>query len=260
MAESISYESYDSGKGLVLSITNSVFGKLDENEEGNVKYRQGSEFDISQISTCFGGAYMNVTFIEKINLCLYEMKTEIKNIRLKLKDDKNYKFLIILVSSHGTTQDRRTFVFDTDNKLLDVEQDVIAPFYNHDFHQFSGRPKIFIFNCCRGVMPRYFEPQHDGITACKTTKIKTETYKGDMCIIWSTTDGSISLRLPREGSPLIQTLCKLIVDKAKHKLLPSTEFANLVKEVQWKVKSDNRVQIAIEDKLSKPFYLCCTGE
>ena len=143
MAESISYESYDSGKGLVLSITNSVFGNLDENEEGNVKYRQGSEFDISKISTCFGGSYMNVNFIEKINLRLYEMKKEIKNVQSKLKGDKNYKFLIILVSSHGTMQDRRTFVFDTDNKLLDVEQDVIAKFYNQNFRQFSGRPKIF---------------------------------------------------------------------------------------------------------------------
>ena len=257
--EMASFDSYDSGRGLVLSITNCFFGKLDENEEGTIKYRQGSEIDISKISTCFAGRYMNVDFIEKVNSQAYEIKKEIKNLKLKLKNGPNYKFMMILIGSHGTTQDGKTFIFDTENKLLDLDDEVIAPFYNHEFHEFAGRPKIFIFNCCRGLMPYRFEPKHDGIIASQKKLIKTEKYKGDMCIVWSTTDGTKSLRLPNEGSPLIQTLCQTIIEKSKYNSLSSTEFASLIKEVQWKVSSDNRVQIDIEDKLAKPFYLTCKG-
>ena len=257
--EIISYESYDIGKGLVLSVTNCIFGRLDSNEEGTIRYRQGSEIDTSKLSACFAGSYMNVDFIEKINARKYEMKKNIRIVKSRLKEDESYKFLIILVSSHGTSQDGRTQIFDTENNLLDVEQDLIAPFYNHKFHEFSGRPKIFIFNCCRGVMPHRFEPKHDGILSSETTACTKETYSGDMCIVWSTTDGSTSLRLSSEGSPLIQTLCNIIMEKAKSNTLSSTNFHDLLKEVQWKIKSDNRVQIVIDDRLSKPFYLSCTG-
>ena len=259
-ANEILYESYEKGKGLVLSITNSIFGKLGENEEGNIRYRQGSDIDISVISRCFSGSNVNVDLIERNNIKLYEIKREIKNVKQQLKNDKNYKFMIILMGSHGTSQDGRTFIYDTNNKLLDIEKEIFAPFYNHEFHEFAGRPKIFILNCCRGVMDPRFEPQHDGgIISSQTTLRQTETFKGDMCIVWATTDGAKALRYPTEGSPLIRTICNMIMDKAKNNSLSSTEFSRILQEAQRKVREDARTQIVVENTLRKSFFLSEEG-
>ena len=256
--EGTSYESYDAGKGLVLSITNSIFGKLDESEQGNIKYRQGSELDLEEISACFKGSSLDVTFRRKNNATKYDMKRAIKDVKSTLKRDKSFKFLIILIGSHGKSENGKTYVFDVDNDFLDVDEDLIQPFYNHQFPEFSGRPKIFFINCCRGVLPYRFEPKHDGGIKA-SVKRPLESLRGDMCIVWSTTDGSLSLRMANRGSPLIQTLCQMVMDKAKCNSLSSTEFAGLLNEVQWKVAADSRVQIVVDNKLAKPFYLTLTG-
>ena len=56
--DKITQESIVKGKGIVLSIPNSVFGKLDENEECNIRYTQGY-IDISKLFACFNGQCIN---------------------------------------------------------------------------------------------------------------------------------------------------------------------------------------------------------
>ena len=69
-----------------------------------------------------------------------------------------------------------------------------------------------------------------------------------------TTRDELQIRMKQERARV-----SMIMEKAKSNTLSSTTFHDLLKEVQWKIKSDNRVQIVIDDRLSKPFYLSCTG-
>ena len=250
---------YDIGKGLVFSMCNIVFGKLDKNEEGNIRFRQGGEHDINKLASCFGGSYLNVDHIFKPNLEKNEIKHELERVRRKLEADNEYKYLIVLMSSHGATYEGREIIFDTENSLVDIQNEIVGPFHNEKFKKFAGRPKIFILNCCRGIMPHKYEPKTDGIRS--TSKTQLQLSKADVCIIWSTVEEAASIRFPTEGSPLIQSLCGMIIDKAIDKTLQSTPFVRaLIPDLSEEVRRKHGTQIEYKSSFAKSFYLQLKGK
>ena len=68
MSSSNIIRQYETGKGFVLAITNSLFGELDEKEyvKGTARYREGADLDHVIVSKCFDRLYVN--FEPKYNL------------------------------------------------------------------------------------------------------------------------------------------------------------------------------------------------
>ena len=158
--------------------------------------------------------------------------------------------MILLLGSQAMRQeDGRTFICDTNNELLDINEEIFAPFCDHVFHEFAGLPKIFILNCSEGDMDPRIEPKHHSGIDFRPL----ETFKSDMCIVLATTDGT------NNRSPLIQTLCNTIIDEAKNNSLSLTEFSLILQKAQRKVREDARTQIVVENTLRKSFFLSEEG-
>ncbi|XP_019879742.2 caspase-3-like [Aethina tumida] len=118
----------------------------------------------------------------------------------KSTSQKNYNMVITIIMSHGTSiQDSHgqiTQISGIDEKLIQVKEitDIIA-LQKH----LSGKPKIFIFQCCRG------EEVHTDARPI----ISNAKNQSDMLLAYSTLPGFVSYRSPTTGSWYIQTLCSI---------------------------------------------------
>jgi len=252
-------QKYPPGKGLVISIQIVVSGAFKDDEKFMGDYRKGAEHDIAIIARSFQRLH-NVYFkpISDYTPKAYDIEKLVTEI---IGNDESYKYLIILIGSHGTMKNGRTFIADAEGKYFDVEQTIIAPFYNSKFEKLLGCPKFFIFNNCRGdlhyrLSDNSKSERSDPIEGpVEMINVENSTPRGDIYIMWSTTEYTKSLRIPEDGSPLFQTLCSLIEKKADNNSLDKIEFTRLLKFVQLDIKRKHEVQTKIEDCLGKTFYL-----
>lgn len=64
---------------------------------------------------------------------------------------KNIDCLVFVVMSHGDLKKSREKVMFSNNISLDVEDDIIAKFNNHNCKALIDKPKKFMFPLCRYV-------------------------------------------------------------------------------------------------------------
>ena len=141
-------------------------------------------------------------------------------------------------------------------------------FCNDKFNAFAERPKIFILNCCRGNI-HYRTKITDNASSERTdaivsddfewTEPKNATPRGDMYIVWSTTNSRESMRDPDKGSPLIQTLCDEIEKTSDDGSIGSIEFTQLMNNVRHRIKEEHQEQMETQNALARPFYIFNTG-
>ena len=107
--------------------------------------------------------------------------------------------------------------------------------------------------------PKYLPKTDGGIKS--STKIKLHVPKGDVCIIWSTLEDAASIRYPTEGSPLIQSFCRMIIDRANDKTLQSTGFVRtFLPDLSEEIRSKYGVQIDSKNSFAKSFYFQVKGK
>ncbi|CAG9760489.1 unnamed protein product [Ceutorhynchus assimilis] len=176
----------------------------------NVKFietkdeRQGAKKD----SEDFG------KFLKKINFDVdHKLNMKGKDMLKKVKDFSKSDFSrhdisLVVIMSHGNNLIKSgerirggfTQIAGTDNEPVSTE-DIIEQFVATSSHpSLRGKPKIFIFQCCRGEKDQ--EICHDAAPIGKQLKEYS-----DILVAYSTLPGYLSNRDPKSGTWYIQSIC-----------------------------------------------------
>ncbi|XP_072378206.1 caspase-6-like [Diabrotica undecimpunctata] len=196
------YDTNGPRRGTVVIFNNIKF--LDSNDE-----RKGAELDEKNLKKLFQDLGFDVNVHR--NLKLSEMKQKINRYR-QSNDLGKGAMLIVIVMSHGNNTRGSeqipggfTQILTVDDKYLNVD-DVLSEFTNDRCVAMKGKPKIFIFQCCRGNRK---ELQVDAVPFTNIVK-----QHADMLIAYSTIPGFFSLREPKNGSWYIQSICDVFSQHA----------------------------------------------
>ncbi|XP_063612579.1 caspase Dronc-like isoform X1 [Penaeus indicus] len=111
---------------------------------------------------------------------------------------------IVVVLSHG--KDRQTF-YTSNGSLMRVDS-VRDFFLEEACPLMKGKPKIFLFQMCRGE-DEPTEVETDSIDAVREPP-------RNMMVIYSTTEGFISVRHMDFGSPFVNAFCEVLAEEAWH--------------------------------------------
>lgn len=190
------YQTNSRGKrGSLLVINNIKFGKHE-------KERNGAEKDMRNIEELF--RQMNFERTTKTNLKKSEMESVLKTYAKK--NFNQYDISVIVMMSHGCgdADSGSTQISGTDGRNL-ATTDITNYFSITNCPSLAGKPKIFIFQCCRGSQ----EQVHTD-----ATRSSTDSREGDMLLAYATIPGFVSYRQACIGSWYIQAICKVFMDHA----------------------------------------------
>ncbi|XP_074550745.1 caspase-6-like [Halichoeres trimaculatus] len=134
-------------------------------------------------------------------------------------------------------------------------QDITAPFKGDKCKSLVGKPKIFIFQACRGAThdtpataaAAESEPKEDELMVDKGA-IYTLPAGADFIMCYAVAEGYFSYRNRMEGSWFIQDLCKLLGELGN-----SIEFTDLLTVVNREV-SKRTVQFSDADAKQVPCF------
>uniref|UniRef100_A0A6P7FHH4 Caspase-1-like n=1 Tax=Diabrotica virgifera virgifera TaxID=50390 RepID=A0A6P7FHH4_DIAVI len=197
------YDTNGPKRGTVVIFNNIKF--LNKNDE-----RKGAELDEKNLKTLFRNMGFDV-YVHR-NQKLNEMKSKLNSYR-QSRDVGRGDILIVIVMSHGNNARGSeeipggfTKIQTSDDKYLNVDE-VLSEFTNDRCAPMKGKPKIFIFQCCRGHRE---ELQIDAVPFTNIVK-----KHADMLIAFSTVPGFSSIRAPQEGSWYIQSICDVFKQHGK---------------------------------------------
>lgn len=142
------------------------------------------------------------------------------------KIHSNVDSLVVVFMSHGVGD----MMHASDEEFI-RDEEVIEFFDSINCPALIGKPKLFIFQHCRGP------GEHIAITKATTdSKCKGETSVqvkyirrkiSDVYICYSTIPGFVSYRYDHHGSPYINTICRVFMEEAHR-----TELDGLMKQVE----------------------------
>ncbi|EFA10767.2 caspase-7-like [Tribolium castaneum] len=191
------YATHSKHRGEVLIINNIMF-----KEKG---YRHGAKADHENLKSVFKQMGFKVTF--ERDLRASSMASAIKSFSQK-SSLKTADIAVVVIMSHGTRSETimDTEVFGLDDKSLLVE-DILSHFNEDNCKSMKGKPKIFIFQCCRGDNEQFL--QSDAIRTTQKASVLA-----DALIAYSTLPGFVSHRDPQSGTWYISTLCEVFCQHA----------------------------------------------
>ncbi|KAJ8920079.1 hypothetical protein NQ315_011733 [Exocentrus adspersus] len=201
------YNTQGKKRGRVLIINNINFLKAEEERKGAKK----DETDVKELFKSMGFDVEVSRDLKKAAM-LDKVDKFRKNSALKTCD-----MCIVIMMSHGSNVDDKgmsvrggfTQILGTDNMTLPID-DVLDKFTTDKCSAMAGKPKIFIFQCCRGRG----EEQALHYDAAPTMKNIVKNH-ADMLIAFSTLPGFFSLRDTQKGSWYIQCICNVFKEHAK---------------------------------------------
>ena len=256
---------YKKGPGLLICIVNSAYGPtVADAIDFQGIYRTGAGIDISNIASKIA-PFLDVKYVFKENLKSAEILSFLQDQRDIVEQEGIYHSLILLISSHG----ERNTIVGIDEQVIDIEEGIIRPFNNENFRGLRGKPKTFIFNCCRGDMdPSPLLRSNMGMDGFgggpfktkSVTQIEAISRDGDTLTIYSTTKGHSSYRYRSLGSPLIHVISSIINDLAAKHEISRTTFQTLAAMVQQKMYQEFNLQMEYTVNMPKNYYLPCKGK
>ncbi|CAG9854076.1 unnamed protein product [Phyllotreta striolata] len=218
------YEMKARRKGMALIINNVHFDKKTDE-------RKGAEFDEINLKNLL--KEMGFEVKSHSNQTVSKMKEKIKNFS-KDKSLQNVNVSLVVMMSHGTNKKNGlpmpgnyTEVIGTDGKGLAVDE-VLAEFTGENCKGMKGKPKIFIFQCCRGARSEY---QVDAMP------FGIAKNHADMLVAYSTLPGLYSLRDIKKGSIYIQTICHVFQQHSRN-----LDVESLLKIVDSELAKKGHVQ------------------
>ncbi|XP_044731660.1 caspase Dronc-like [Chrysoperla carnea] len=215
------YPNQGSKRGVVLVVNNIEF----ENNEHEKRF--GADVDAKNLKELF--TQMGFEWIYWENLTR-------KDMRLKLREFTNDSNTLlsevdscfVIVMSHGG-EDRspeETIFWTHDNYKIKASE-IIESFSNSNCVLLQDKPKIIIFQVCRGVLEDRALKKHnignvgDNPQLDKSStnqnlgeSVKTISNKSDMLICYTTSPGFVSFRDPDKGAWFIQCFCKIFMNYA----------------------------------------------
>ncbi|XP_011500855.1 PREDICTED: caspase-1 isoform X2 [Ceratosolen solmsi marchali] len=202
-------------RGLVLIITNIVYEMVD--------CRPSAKYDEANLKQLF--EEMGFKVIIHSNLTGDQIKKKVKEFS-KMKELRRVDSAFIIISSHGAGEHGRqeTEIQGTDYKLPNYETvfctDIIDYFTAEQCPNLCGKPKIFIFQTCRGI--KHQKAVSRSVTDTVTAEfsdteqpynLSSRNYE-DTLIAYATLPGYVSYRDTYNGSWFIQILCEVFMNYA----------------------------------------------
>lgn len=203
------YQMLSLPRGKALIINNVDF----ENEIKETRY--GSDVDANNLDLLLNA--LNYEVRVRRNLHLHEMKEELNNLA---KTSINVDSCIIAILTHG---EHRHF-WSYDNKRLEEEW-VLERFNNVNCPAFSGKPKFFILQACRGdkwnhaisKLPANDQarivPDSASVRYSQQHIPELPEYS-DMVVAYATIPGYVAIRDVVSGSWFIESICKVFMERA----------------------------------------------
>ncbi|GLH07615.1 Caspase Dronc [Gryllus bimaculatus] len=170
------------------------------------------------------------------NLKLSDMKTKIEEFA-QMEEHKRAHSCVVAILSHGFSGDEpgSTDFAATDGLKLSSSW-VLECFNNYNCPNLMRRPKIFIFQTCRGdkadfgVMPLQRQMLRPRVVSDGFSTAQSRTYT-DMLLAYSTLPGYVSNRDMYCGTWYIQSLCEIFMEHAC-----DTEIQEMLMMVDSKLK------------------------
>ena len=103
--------------------------------------REGSEKDVERFKLLFNKFNYYVEVVENLNKEMFHKKLSAKALDESLK---NHDIFVMIIMSHGVED----HVMTSDGQYLSYDE-ILNLFSNEHCPQLIGKPKVFIFNCCR---------------------------------------------------------------------------------------------------------------
>ncbi|CAG0915895.1 unnamed protein product [Notodromas monacha] len=208
------YQMMSKPRGYALIMNNEVF-----DYELELKTRTGSEVDVMSLKDVLEQCDFKVEIHR--NKHSGDMKRILKNFASKA-EHAHVDATMVVIMSHGNSEKGRDFVYSCDHREIDREW-ILTQFNNANAPALQNKPKVFLFQCCRGdepdvgVVPKEMafagRIETDGKSDDVPQMRKMPTFS-HMLIANATVPGYASFRSPKEGTWFIQTLCQEIADHA----------------------------------------------
>ena len=212
-------------KGLVLWLI--INQKTFDAKTGMEVYenREGADQDELNLKNALAPFYIDLRL--KFDLTLDEIIELLYDVKREADENPNkFAGLVVLVMSHGLQVNRSDFLVTRDCKFLMVDY-VMDHFHNFRCPGFKNKPKIYLFNMCRGRVPNIniekeilesseiCKAHFDGFGGQSPINIPLELNrisfkKGDYLIAHSTVAGYISNRHEEYGSVFVRELSEAI--------------------------------------------------
>ncbi|KAK2583366.1 hypothetical protein KPH14_009359 [Odynerus spinipes] len=237
------YKMRSKPRGLVLIITN-----IDYNPDYQ-KPRYSAIYDKANLQKLF--EEMGFAVVTHSNLTGQQIMDCVKNFSQR-EDLQKVHSCFVIVSSHGKKgKENYTEIEGVDyypdqspQKCTSVFcSDIIDCFTSEACPYLAGKPKVFIFQLCRGnkrqtmarIIPKHVTDSSDNHTIVDNTmcipKEKTTRNYSDFLIVYATLPGHVAFRNNVTGSWFIQIFCEVFMNHAhKHHL------CDLLKLVDWRLK------------------------
>ncbi|XP_015592707.1 caspase-9 isoform X2 [Cephus cinctus] len=219
------YRMRSNPRGYALIIVNIDFGR-------NQSFRVGAEHDAENTKQLFTQMGFKVFLFR--DLSAKNMETQIKEFAQK--DFTHVDSSFVIISSHGSqctdTDFNNTLITGTDGDKISCDS-IMEFFTASACPTLAGKPKVFIFQVCRGeqvqcAVKRTVSDTHmsDYPNWISFPKQTIRNYD-DMFEVYSTLSGFVSLRDTVNGSWYIQVLCEVFMNHAH-----SRHILDLLHEVE----------------------------
>ncbi|XP_023337636.1 caspase-2 [Eurytemora carolleeae] len=184
--------------------------------------------------------------------------------------------MIVCVLSHG----EEGTIITSDSQKVCIEKEIIRKFNNENCDTLRGKPKLFLFQACRGQDIDYgvvqdkadsvmfqqmgmsrsvaippVEPKKD--VSNSDMLIVYATLPGtnsDMLIVYATLPGYVALRDSQNGTHFVHSFCKVLAEHAK-----DTELSDLMylvsEDLRFNSGDDFKETCVFENRLFKKLYL-----
>ena len=190
-------------RGKCIIINNSEF----QDEAYN---RPGAEFDEQALEALF--EYLSFDVEIHPNLDSRDMRDLVRTTASENHSESDALFVIVM--SHGGDHDT---VLGVDQRNITVEE-MMSEFKAARCKTLEGKPKVFIFQVCRGSSSEFLEHERRHIDSTvsrpcvdSTLSRGTSPQEADFLLAFATTPGYYSYRDEDHGTPFIQVSMKMFI-------------------------------------------------
>ncbi|XP_052217267.1 caspase-7-like isoform X2 [Dreissena polymorpha] len=152
------------------------------------KDREGSEKDVKNLLSFFEKIlFFETDVIDQNTISETEMDDRINKARNKLNADPNISCFVCVIMAHGALG---TFYVKGGPKTV---ESVRQAFCNESLPKFTGRPKVFLLQCCRGDKENKYTTVKDSDLKERMISVPNDA---DTLIAFATTPEHVAYREP----------------------------------------------------------------
>jgi len=208
------------------------------------KYRSGSTIDANNLDILF--EQLGFKVIVQNNRTYQEMREDINSFAQR-QEHASSNMAIIVLLSHGEDG----LVFGTDGRKVPNEW-ILGQFNNDNCPNLKGKPKLFIFQACRGDDPDYgtalIIPRLEEVDGLRSTQVDSQSFTlealpplfekariptvEDMLIAYATIPGYVAHRDNMRGTWFIESICNVFMNHAA-----DTDIKEIMDEVSHEMRN-----------------------